>query len=78
MDIFCRYFSLLLQWKKVEFRDLLPFFLPIVMCFFASSVREAVTLWLAINVCGSFAFNLVGFTAAHHHPRIFHDGDDYR
>ncbi|XP_014212315.1 cytochrome b5-related protein-like isoform X2 [Copidosoma floridanum] len=70
-----RYYSLLVEWKKVEFRDVVPFALPVLMSFFASSPWEAVKLWLCILSLSSFIFHFIGLTAAHHHPDIFHDGD---
>jgi hypothetical protein len=30
------------------------------------------------QMCASFYFTLVGLTAAHHHPDIFHEGDAIR
>ncbi|XP_058803278.1 cytochrome b5-related protein-like [Phymastichus coffea] len=73
-----RYYSSYALWKKFEVRDLVPFSIPVLMCFFASSAFEAVKLWLCIIIVSSLVFSFIGFTAAHHHPEIFHDGDVYR
>ncbi|KAK9887942.1 hypothetical protein WA026_000242 [Henosepilachna vigintioctopunctata] len=35
-------------------------------------------IFIWIILWGSFCFYLIGKTAAHHHPDIFHDGDDAR
>ncbi|KAK9295041.1 hypothetical protein QLX08_010521 [Tetragonisca angustula] len=73
-----RYYSVFFEYKKFEFRDFVPFLLPISMSFFAPSILVAVKLWLLIILTGSFLFFMVGVNAAHHHPDIFHDGDIYR
>ncbi|NP_001136324.1 cytochrome b5-related-like isoform X1 [Nasonia vitripennis] len=70
-----RYYSIYTDWKSPEFRDIVPFFLPIIMSFFAASPFEAVKTWLCIIILSSFIFKFIGLTAAHHHPEIFHDGD---
>lgn len=66
------------EWKTIEFRDIVPFFLPIFMSFFASSLFEAIRLWLGIISMSSFFFFFMGLNGAHHHPEIFHDGDIVR
>ena len=66
------------EYKKFEFRDVVPFLLPISMSLFAPSILVAVKLWLLIVLTGSFVFFMIGVNAAHHHPDIFHDGDMYR
>ncbi|OAD59365.1 Cytochrome b5-related protein [Eufriesea mexicana] len=70
-----RYYSVFCEYKKFEFRDAVPFFLPMLMSFFAPSLLTTVKLWLLIIISASFVFFMVGFNAAHHHPDIFHDGD---
>lgn len=70
-----RYYSIFFQYKKFEFRDAIPFFIPLAMSFFAPSSTAALKTWLLIIMAGSFAFSMIGFNAAHHHPDIYHDGD---
>lgn len=67
-----------MEWKNLEFRDIIPFFLPIIMSTFAPSTADAIEAWLYIVVLSSFIFHAVGLAAAHHHPTIFHDGDTCR
>ncbi|XP_076163345.1 cytochrome b5-related [Ptiloglossa arizonensis] len=73
-----RYYSIVFEYNKFEFRDAVPFFLPVLMSFFAPSVSIAFKFWLLIILAASFVFSMIGFNAAHHHPDIFHDGDIYR
>ncbi|XP_026667542.1 uncharacterized protein LOC108622777 [Ceratina calcarata] len=73
-----RYYSVFYEYKQFEFRDAVPFLLPTLMCFTAPSILMAVKLWFLIIFAGSFVFYMIGLTAAHHHPNIFHDGDVYR
>ncbi|XP_011506370.1 PREDICTED: cytochrome b5-related protein-like, partial [Ceratosolen solmsi marchali] len=70
-----RYYSVFVQWKTFEFRDCVPFFIPTLMSFFTPCIWEAVKLWILILLTSSFIFSFIGVTAAHHHPKIFHDGD---
>lgn len=73
-----RYYSVMFEYNSFEYRDVLPFVLPISMCFTAPSVYLAIKYWLLITIVSSFVFAMIGFNAAHHHPDIFHDGDIYR
>ncbi|XP_076244702.1 cytochrome b5-related [Calliopsis andreniformis] len=73
-----RYFSVFFEYRKFEFRDAVPFFLPVLMSLFASNFLVALKFWLLIVMTSSFVFSMIGFNAAHHHPDIFHDGDIYR
>ncbi|XP_066588603.1 cytochrome b5-related protein-like [Prorops nasuta] len=73
-----RYYSAYYEYGYLEFRDIVPFFLPITMSLVAPSVVTALKTWLVIILISSFVFSLIGLNAAHHHPDIFHDGDIYR
>ncbi|XP_067213340.1 cytochrome b5-related protein [Linepithema humile] len=73
-----RYYSVFKEYRIFEFRDLVPFVLPLSMCFFAPKILIAFKLWLIMILLSSALFGLIGFNAAHHHPDIFHDGDIYR
>ncbi|XP_043487730.1 cytochrome b5-related protein isoform X1 [Polistes fuscatus] len=70
-----RYYSVIWEYKTLEFRDTVPFFLPIVMSFFAPNILIAIKTWIIIISISSILFNFIGLNAAHHHPNIFHDGD---
>lgn len=73
-----RYYSVFAEYGTFDFRDAVPFFLPLTMCFVAPNTFVAFKTWLMILCVGSFVFGFIGFNAAHHHPDIFHDGDIYR
>lgn len=77
-QIFKRYYSVFFEYKKFEFRDAIPFILPVLMSFFAPSVLAAVKVWLLVVFLSTFLVFLIGLNAAHHHPEIFHDGDIHR
>ncbi|XP_077295248.1 cytochrome b5-related protein-like [Arctopsyche grandis] len=62
---------------KFEMEDLVPFSLPIAMILFGNcDLLETLKLWALIWHLESFLFHFIGVNAAHHHPDIFHDGDD--
>jgi len=66
--------SNLLHWD-----DLIGFTLPIFLYFSTGvGLLAALASWQIIVAVGSFIFGLVGLTAAHHDPRILHDGDTQR
>ncbi|XP_033226339.1 uncharacterized protein LOC117178905 [Belonocnema kinseyi] len=73
-----RYYLVFMVWKKFEFRDFVPFTLPLLMCIVAPNPVSAFKSWLVVIACASFIFLCIGTNAAHHHPDIFHDGDIYR
>ena len=50
----------------------LPLFLYI---FSGQGIWTCLFAWNVIIVIGSLFFGLIGFSAAHHHPEIYHDGD---
>ncbi|CAG9795227.1 unnamed protein product [Diatraea saccharalis] len=54
---------------------LLPIWMWVVS---GCSFSDAIINWLWINCTSSFIFMVIGTTAAHHHPRIFKDGDEVR
>ncbi|KAI4488669.1 hypothetical protein M0802_011377 [Mischocyttarus mexicanus] len=70
-----RYYSAIFEYRTFEFRDVVPFFLPIIMTLFAPSILNALKTWMIIIAVASILFNFIGLNAAHHHPNIFHDGD---
>ncbi|XP_050457101.1 cytochrome b5-related protein-like [Cataglyphis hispanica] len=77
-EIFTRYYLVFKEYGVFEFRDFIPFLLPLSMSLLAPKILVAIKLWLIMLVITSALFGLIGFNAAHHHPDIFHDGDIYR
>ncbi|KAH0944819.1 hypothetical protein HN011_001180 [Eciton burchellii] len=73
-----RYYSIYKEHRNLEFRDVVPFFLPLMMSLVAPKIIVAFKLWLMILLISSTMFGMIGFNAAHHHPDIFHDGDIFR
>ncbi|XP_063983711.1 cytochrome b5-related protein-like isoform X2 [Diachasmimorpha longicaudata] len=73
-----RYANILFVRKTVEFRDVVPFVLPISMFLASGDLSRAFNQWILIIAIASFIFYVIGFNAAHHHPDIFHDGDNPR
>ncbi|CAH0564509.1 unnamed protein product [Brassicogethes aeneus] len=74
----------ILEIKKGNMRHAQPtewlgFLLPLVMFLISGqSLWWSFIMWNYILLCGSTHFFLVGLHAAHHHPDIFHDGDEPR
>lgn len=65
--------------KNIKLEDFILFLLPLTMYVLGGqSLLRTLIFWNIIIVVGSFHFFVVGFTAAHHHPDIFHDGDATR
>ncbi|XP_060522312.1 cytochrome b5-related protein-like [Cylas formicarius] len=59
--------------------DLIPFILPAAMYIFGGqSLLATFGMWNYIILVGSTHLFVVGQHAAHHHPDIFHDGDEPR
>lgn len=57
--------------------DLIPFALPTFMYLCdSSSLANVLKMWIFIVVVASFLFGVIGLNAAHHHPDIFHSGDE--
>ncbi|KAG7208906.1 hypothetical protein KM043_015087 [Ampulex compressa] len=73
-----RFYAILYESEKYEFRDIVPFFVPFSMYLVAPSFLVILKFWLVILIISSVIFGVIGFNAAHHHPDIFHDGDVYR
>lgn len=63
--------------RRVRLRpeDCLPLLYLAAMLAAGASPLQAVAMWLYVCVAHSFFFHCIAFTAAHHHPDIFHDGD---
>lgn len=56
--------------------EVLEFSLPLFLYLFSGQDLWSVIIsWNIIIISASFTFGLVGLTAAHHHPDIYHDGD---
>lgn len=73
-----RYYSVFREYGVFEFRDFVPFLLPLSMSLLAPKILVAFKMWLIMLLISSAVFGMIGFNAAHHHPDIFHDGDIYR
>ncbi|KAG7307965.1 hypothetical protein JYU34_006589 [Plutella xylostella] len=65
--------------KHYRWHDGIGFILPLWMYLVSGcSAYEAVVTWLWIVCTASFIFFSIGSNAAHHHPKIFKDGDQVR
>ncbi len=63
--------------KKLRWENLLPFVELFVLGLISGGNWAASFLtWFVVRSVSSFVFLTVGATAAHHHPDIFHDGDE--
>lgn len=83
-----KYFFFIITCTKLCFRtfkgkndraDLLIFVIPALLMFFGQlTVIAALSAWLVIVMTSSFTFTFVGFSATHHFPDNFHDGDNVK
>ncbi|XP_025833687.1 cytochrome b5-related protein-like [Agrilus planipennis] len=72
-------FLVLKRTSHFGFHDLVSFFPLLVMYVLGEQpFWIAFKMWFTATLVASLYFNLIGFTAAHHHPKIFHDGDKPR
>ncbi|KAF4520003.1 hypothetical protein B566_EDAN007151 [Ephemera danica] len=60
--------------------DLIPLSLPFAMLVAAplGHVGDTLLMWIYIVMCGSFYMTSTSINGAHHHPKIYHDGDAHR
>lgn len=42
----------------------------------AEQVTDALKIWVLLHTVSGYVLLSIGATAAHHHPDIFHDGDE--
>ncbi|KAM3967180.1 cytochrome b5-related protein [Aphomia sociella] len=62
-----------------RWHDMIGLVLPVWMWIISgASIYDTLTMWLCINLTGSFLFYTIGTNAAHHHSALFHDGDELR
>ncbi|XP_030041312.2 cytochrome b5-related protein [Manduca sexta] len=65
--------------EHYRWHDVLGFSLPVWMWLVSGcTFYEAFTTWLWIVCTASYIFATIGSNAAHHHPKIFKDGDEIR
>ncbi|XP_028158528.1 cytochrome b5-related protein-like [Ostrinia furnacalis] len=65
--------------KHYRWHDSIGLLLPVWMWVVSGcTFYEAFVGWIWINCTGSFIFSHIGSNAAHHHPKIFKDGDEVR
>ncbi|EDW04019.1 cytochrome b5-related protein [Drosophila grimshawi] len=66
----------LVKRNVMYWHDILGFSLPLFL-YLSTNVgfSAAITSWIIILGIASFIFGFIGVTAAHHDPRIYHDGD---
>ncbi|XP_049870163.1 cytochrome b5-related protein-like [Pectinophora gossypiella] len=65
--------------EHYRWHDGLGLLLPVWMWLVSGTTfSEAFVTWLWINCTGSFIFYMIGSNAAHHHPKIFKDGDQVK
>lgn len=58
--------------------ELVPLVIPGSMVLCNVPILTAMKWWACIVMLSSFFFSCIGLNAAHHHPNIFHDGDEPR
>ncbi|XP_057671432.1 cytochrome b5-related protein-like [Diorhabda carinulata] len=67
------------NYKNIDIKDTSGLILPIFMFITGKqTIFYTVLMWCFILLVGSYIFTLIGLSAAHHHPDVFHDGDTPR
>lgn len=64
--------------KEFDVANLLPLTIFGLIWFTSGELFTSLKLWACLQLIGSLYFSIVGVNAAHHHPDIFHDGDEPR
>lgn len=65
--------------RHYRWHDGIGLLLPVWMYLASGSTfYHAFVMWLWINTTASFIFFMIGSNAAHHHPKIFKDGDQVK
>ncbi|KAI9585947.1 cytochrome b5-related protein [Glossina fuscipes] len=79
LDILTRIFYSIRCTNIMYWHDLLTFTIPLSM-YLCSDLTLFMCLrqWLFIIMVASFAFCVIGLNAAHHDPKIYHEGDAIR
>ena len=57
--------------------NLLPLFQLLVAVLFTNHWTVGFKLWLVVQASASYLFGFIGVIAAHHHPDIYHAGDEF-
>jgi len=73
-----RWIAIVKGTHRFMFQDLIVFVELLVFTQFSTSFSDALISWTVIHTVSSYYFGLFSFTVAHHHPTIFHDGDECR
>lgn len=67
---------------KLDWRDAIPLILPLtfwgVTGFALDSIATVLWTWSYILFTSSFLFGYIGLNAGHHHPEVYHAGDETR
>ncbi|XP_025420730.1 cytochrome b5-related protein-like [Sipha flava] len=62
--------------RKNDIADVLMFVIPAILTLCGQmTIISIIIAWLIIVLTSSFIFTFVGFSASHHFPENFHDGD---
>lgn len=65
--------------ETLKWHDFVGFILPLWMYLVSgTTITHAFVSWFWILCTGSLILAVIGTTAAHHHPKIFKDGDEVR
>lgn len=74
-----RVFNSLLNKNVMYWHDFIGLSIPFLMFLTADvSILTALFRWLLIVSVASFMFHIIGLNAAHHDPKILHEGDAHR
>lgn len=72
-----RVITIVIGQQKLRPENLLPLAEIVFIFLLGCPLIEAVKLWLVIQGTASYLFGIIGVTAAHHHPDLYHAGDGH-
>ena len=64
--------------QQLRAENLFPAWQLVVLYACTHSAATALALWTLMHASCSYWFGLIGLAAAHHHPDLYHAGDDWR
>jgi len=77
-EFFRRIVTIAAGYQRLRWENLLPLVELVLLGVASSNWVQALVLFALIQGTASYFFALIGLTAAHHHPDMFHCGDDHR
>ncbi|CAL8094431.1 unnamed protein product [Orchesella dallaii] len=76
VDIVKRFVHIGMGQKSLRSENLIVLIELVVLIALAGDIQNGLKTWAIIHTVSSYTLLTIGATASHHHPEIFHDGDE--